>query len=239
MRIVRLAFDDGPDPDRPSPAPIARPAAALPARRAAAAGEDPDARCAPFLQGFADSMRTPPAMAADAVRPSAARSRRRHRPIRPTTGPAPAPTSPPPPPPHRQAEMRANPRRASRGSQPEPGDRRTHRPALFTPILSGSAAGESRALCRPRRRRRAVGRRGAGLDLLDRRRHRLLRQCPPDAEPGAMPPQAAVRTEELLNYFRYDYPADRSLAAVQRQRRHDDDAVESGIRAPARRPSRL
>ena len=26
---------------------------------------------------------------------------------------------------------------------------------------------------------------------------------------GAMPPQAAVRTEEMLNYFRYDYPAPR------------------------------
>ena len=37
-----------------------------------------------------------------------------------------------------------------------------------------------------------------------------------------MPPQAAVRTEELLNYFRYDYPRPaRPVAAVQRHHRHD------------------
>jgi Ca-activated chloride channel family protein len=56
---------------------------------------------------------------------------------------------------------------------------------------------------------------------------------------GEMPPQAAVRTEELLNYFRYDYPAHRSLAAVQRAGRHDDDAVEPGDPAASSRPSRL
>ena len=29
---------------------------------------------------------------------------------------------------------------------------------------------------------------------------------------GSLPPQAAVRTEEMLNYFRYDYPAPRDRA---------------------------
>ncbi len=57
---------------------------------------------------------------------------------------------------------------------------------------------------------------------------------------GQMPPEGAVRTEELINYFRYDYPVprDRSrpFSVIDG---YDDDAVERGDAAAARRPARL
>ena len=55
-------------------------------------------------------------------------------------------------------------------------------------------------------RQRPGGRRGAGLDLLvdvDTGSYANVRRL---LNAGATPPQAAVRTEEMLNYFRYDYP---------------------------------
>ena len=57
---------------------------------------------------------------------------------------------------------------------------------------------------------------------------------------GGLPPQAAVRTEEMLNYFRYDYPApQRPHAAVLRHHRHGADAVERRDPAASCRASRL
>ena len=53
-------------------------------------------------------------------------------------------------------------------------------------------------------------RQGAALDLLDRRRHGLLRQRPPvPRRRNQLPPPDAVRIEEMLNYFPYDDAARR------------------------------
>ena len=46
------------------------------------------------------------------------------------------------------------------------------------------------------------------LHVLDRRRHGVLHQRPPHARARArLPPDGAVRIEEFVNYFRFDYAA--------------------------------
>ena len=44
------------------------------------------------------------------------------------------------------------------------------------------------------------------VDLLDRRRHRVVLERPALPDEGHLPPADAVRTEELINYFRFAHP---------------------------------
>ena len=67
---------------------------------------------------------------------------------------------------------------------------------------------EPRYLQRARGEPRQAGGDRAGLDLLDRRRHGVLfATCGASSTTGHLPPSDAVRVEELINYFPYDYPA--------------------------------
>jgi len=45
----------------------------------------------------------------------------------------------------------------------------------------------------------------SALDVLDRRRHGVLCERPRFINSGSLPPKDAVRVEEMINYFTYDY----------------------------------
>ena len=179
----------------PSPA-----AAMQQGRRTLAPRDDPDARCAPFFGAFndrEDDYAGGGAAGAATPAPRWRRSRCTHRRRRP---------------PRRNPRHRWRRRRTARSSSPAPACAgRTWRASRPSPSvnseevrLQGTTRRESRqfapagpgrpGLCPLARQsralhgrgggRRAGRRRRAGLDLLDRRRHRLLRQCPADAERG-------------------------------------------------------
>ena len=81
-----------------------------------------------------------------------------------------------------------------------------------------------------------------GFDVFDRRRHGLLRQraAVPDAD-EQLPPPDAVRIEELVNYFDYDYAGRRHAgrrSAVRRPRRSGRLPLERRASARARSASR-
>ena len=103
-----------------------------------------------------------------------------------------------------------------------------------------AAAGRIASAMRARRSPPSARRRCAGLDLRRRCRHRQLFQRPPHAQrrPDAAPGGGADRGDAELFPLRLSR-ARRPLAAVQRQHRHDDDAVERQHPAAARRPARL
>ena len=210
-----------------SPAAVAPAAGAAQRHGSAASREDPDARCRPFLEGFAENDANSYGRGRMTAQGYVGTSRNRS-----------GPSAPPPPPPRAStpaAAARPDGRSGSGGAGPDRGHGHAGRAGLCR------RAGGSRALCGPGGRRRPCGRRRAGLDLLDRRRHRLLRQCPAHAERRAqMPPagRGADRGDAQLFPLRLSAAA-RPVAAVQRQRRHDDDAVEPGDAAAARRPARL
>ena len=173
-------------------------------RRMASAGGDPDARCAPFLQASGEF---------DDAR-GYGRGRMGGVVNRPVTGyaPPPPPASPPPPQyappvinslPQQRAEAGAADALVVTGSRvPAPnGSLRYQQPSTYVPS--------------PENRERYAGREVASvLAVADQpvstfsvdvdtgsysNVRRLLNQ-------GQMPPEGAVRTEELINYFRYDYP---------------------------------
>ena len=208
------------------PSPIAEVSASAQAREAAhrapARPDDPDARCAPFLQGGGDYAATAQAMAR-AGRGHAGSGHRRPRPrLRRQS-----------PPRHRRrrrrrrrARQRGRQRRRHGRAHPaaEHHDRSRRSPPsararACRAALSTAVARESRALCGRGGRRGPGGRRRAGLDLLDRRRHRLLRQRPPDAERGrdAAAGRGPHRGDAQLFPLRLSGAA-RPLAAVQRHR---------------------
>ena len=56
----------------------------------------------------------------------------------------------------------------------------------------------------------------SALDVLHRRRHGVVRQHAPLPHEGTLPPKDAVRIEEMVNYFRYDYPPPDGDAARSR-----------------------
>ena len=151
------------------PAPLP-PAQAQPAARASAG--DPDAICAPFIQGYTEQR----------DRVGYGRSGRR-------VG-MPAPPPPPPPMPNVMAQEQAAPqlsRRPGRPISPMPAeDRERYAGEEVAAVQSVADA--------------PVSTFGVDVDTGSYANvRRMLTQ-------GQMPPQAAVRTEEMLNYFRYDYP---------------------------------
>jgi Ca-activated chloride channel family protein len=162
------------------PAPPA-PLAAQPAARAPL--DDPDAICAPFIEGYQAEYRD---------RVGAGRSGRR------IGGMAP----PPPPPPMMPGPLVAQEQAATGAvraapaapmGRPYPGANRER--------YAGEDVAQVQAVADA-----PVSTFGVDVDTGSYANvRRMLTQ-------GQMPPQAAVRTEEMLNYFRYDYPrpADRS-----------------------------
>ena len=80
---------------------------------------------------------------------------------------------------------------------------------------------------RPHRRERLQARRHrSALDVLDRRRHGVLRQRAPVPATTAGCRPDAVRIEELVNYFRYDYAAPDGRRAVRDHHRSGRLPVE-------------
>ena len=174
--------------------------------------------------------RSAPAMAAAASRLPVARARRRAAAarLRAAAAAAPAPTTR-----RRRRRRRVAAGAAGRGDRAAVA-RRDLQSVTPVTVIGGhdlalrALARQSRALCRRGGRRGPGGRRRAGLDLLGRRRHRLLRQCPADAERRARcrrRPRSAPRRCSTISATIIRRPQDR-VAAVQRHHRHDDDAVE-------------
>jgi Ca-activated chloride channel homolog len=174
--------------------------------------DDPDARCAPFLQGGGEygdyrgySGRT---------RYSGNGAALRSAPVSPP--PMYAPPSPPPPPSRPAPEARAN----ADGSVAITGQR-IRQPNITSVVPIVTVGGNGRRPSyqpSPENRERYAGEAVAAVQSVaetpvstfsidvDTGSYSNVRRM---LNAGQMPPQAAVRTEELLNYFRYDYPAPR------------------------------
>ena len=186
------------------PTPVT-PLPAQPAARRIVA-DDPDAICAPFIQGFGsrheDMINALPAARAQRPGPSASAA----------APPPPPPPAPPPPPPGSAAEQSI----AVTGSRvPQPNLQSS------SPITVVGGPSSPQGVPQPRpwidsNRERYAGEEVAqvqavadapvstfGVDV-DTGSYSNVRRM---LNEGQRPPQAAVRTEELLNYFRYDYPA--------------------------------
>ncbi|MGQ0661858.1 vWA domain-containing protein [Sphingosinicella sp.] len=174
------------------PAPL--PPAQAQQSRVVRGGPDADEICAPYLQSFRGD---------DYDSVGYGRGRVQRRPNLGSTGvaPPPPPPSPPPPPMMQQpmAEQRAPTVTGSRvgaarqggligGYYPRQDENRER--------YQGEAVAAVRAVAET-----PVSTFGVDVDTGSYTNvRRMLNQ-------GQMPPQAAVRTEEMLNYFRYDYPA--------------------------------
>jgi Ca-activated chloride channel family protein len=197
------------------PVPAAPAPAAVQSERSgaiASRGEDPDARCAPFLRGdgaeydragYGRGRAGPVAMPSPSVPPYVTNSA-------PPPPPPPPPAPPPPPPP---------PTRANRqDSNTVVTGQRIARPNLEsgTPITVVNSLPAYQPS--PENRERYAGEAVAAVQNVaetpvstfsvdvDTGSYSNVRRM---LNAGEMPPAGAVRTEELLNYFRYDYPLPR------------------------------
>jgi Ca-activated chloride channel family protein len=187
------------------PAPADAQSAARTRRPPLPPGGDPDARCAPFLQAGGDY---------DDYR-GYGRGRVANRPMAGNAYAPPPPSAPPPPVqysppaprevPQARAESRSQDSVAVTGSRvPSPNVSQPMRrppPSTYIP----SAENRERYAGRDVAAVQAVADQPVSTFSVDvdtgsySNVRRLLNQ-------GQMPPQGAVRTEELINYFRYDYP---------------------------------
>jgi Ca-activated chloride channel family protein len=173
-----------------SPAPIALPAAAAQRAEGAASREDPDARCGPFLQGFDEEDRAYGRGRAVQGYVNAPALR-----VAPMTAPPP-PAPPPPPVVAQQAPQGQIAVTGSRAAAPNYYAQDENRERY-----AGQAVAAAHAVADA-----PVSTFSIDVDTGSYANvRRMLNQ-------GQLPPEAAVRTEEMLNYFRYDYPrpADRS-----------------------------
>jgi Ca-activated chloride channel homolog len=199
----------------PAPLPPAAAAAGQPSERAASLG-DPDRICAPFLENFRGDY--------DDARGGYGRSRIGSVRNQPMATPPPPPPSPPPPPVLRTEEQSV----AVTGQRVAQPNVTSPSPVTVVPSqdvrLSGRQGPQSYPQPMPgvdANRERYAGEEVAlvqavadapvstfGIDV-DTGSYANVRRL---LNEGQLPPQAAVRTEEMLNYFRYDYPrpADRS-----------------------------
>jgi Ca-activated chloride channel family protein len=194
------------------PAPLTPAPAALQRGERVIRGEDPDARCAPFLQGHYDDQA--------GYGRSAARGRtggiapQMPSPSLSTPPPPPPPPAPPPPPPppppssqQRIANESARDVVISGTRIPQPNVQST------APITSMGVVGPVTGTAE--NRERYDGREVAAVQAVadapvstfsidvDTGSYSNVRRM---LTAGTMPPEGSVRTEEMLNYFRYDYP---------------------------------
>jgi Ca-activated chloride channel family protein len=165
---------------------------------------DPDSVCAPFLQQFRDgngyagggiavtgsrvsraAPATPPPTVSPAPQEEAA--------VDYAMPPLPAPPPPPPPPPPPVPSPMMAPPPITRMAPPAPMQSRENRERY-----AGEAVATVQSVAEA-----PVSTFSIDVDTGSYANvRRMLTQ-------GQMPPQGAVRTEEMLNYFRYDYPAPR------------------------------
>ena len=173
--------------------PVGVPASALAVQPGAdrSGAEDPDSLCRPFLEQFrADHD--------DWAGSGRGRSSGRIAPqMAPPPMPMPAPPAPPPPP-------------------PPPPSPVISAPATPPPVSAPHSQGMIAQFARPENRERYAGEPVATVQSVaetpvstfsidvDTGSYANVRRM---LNQRSMPPQAAVRTEEMLNYFRYDYPA--------------------------------
>jgi Ca-activated chloride channel family protein len=172
--------------------------------RLAARGEDPDARCAPFLQGYGS----------DDDRAGRGRSGAVSQGFSTAPMPPPPLTMPPPPPPPAPPP----PRTSERDRDTIVTGQRIPRPNLQS--VAPVTVMNSQAIYQPapENRERYAGEAVAAVQAVadtpvstfsvdvDTGSYANVRRM---LNAGQMPPEGAVRTEELLNYFRYDYPLPR------------------------------
>jgi len=190
------------------PAPIGPAPAAVQRSERRLVGEDPNARCAPFLTDFA----------ADYDRPGRGRGRTGYA-TAPAYAPPPPPPPPPPPlpspPPPPSPPVSSQDAIAVTGNRaPQPNLQGNSPPVGAFNALPQMRFGQSPAENRERYAGEAVAAVQAVADApvstfsidVDTGSYANVRRM---LNAGTMPPQGAVRTEELLNYFRYDYPLPR------------------------------
>ena len=190
----------------PTPVP---PVAAQRSSARPVGGEDPDRICAPFLRGFQEE---------DADARAYGRGRNYSVRTAPTIGaaPPPPPLSPPPPPPPPPPSPNATAQEqiattAQRARQQPNGGYGAVNPQSYPQPIPGVDENRERYAGQEVAQVHAVAEAPVSTFGIDvdtgsyANVRRLLTQ-------GELPPQAAVRTEEMLNYFRYDYrrPEDRS-----------------------------
>jgi Ca-activated chloride channel family protein len=173
-----------------------------------APGEDPDARCRPFIEGFRNDYESAGSgRGRRNIVVSGSRVRQPNAPIMNAPPPPPPPPSPPPPPPvaSRQAPMAGTVRTE---------DLINSLPQAF---VGQSAQGHASRPAQENRERYDGNEVGSVLAVadapvstfsidVDTGSYANVRRM---LNAGTVPPQASVRTEEMLNYFRYDYPAPR------------------------------
>jgi Ca-activated chloride channel family protein len=186
------------------PAPVAPVSAAAQRGERSVSREDPDARCAPFLADFANNDDR-----------SYGRGRTGY-----ATAPVYAPPPPPPPPP--PPSYVPPPQPSSSEEAIAVTGTRTPQPNLQgnAPIASMNNAAPMSRYAPPQQenRERYAGAAVAAVRAVaetpvstfsidvDTGSYANVRRM---LNAGTMPPEGAVRTEEMLNYFRYDYPLPR------------------------------
>jgi len=180
-----------------SPAPIAPATGAAQRTERYASSEDPDARCAPFFQGSGENEYQAYGRLGSQRATGGAN---RYAPSAPPP-PSPPPPPPPPPPSPMVSQNQMSQDQAGRGRIAAPGS--LAQPGYYAPRENRERyAGEAVAAVR------SVADTPVSTFSIDvdtgsyANVRRMLNQ-------GQTPPEAAVRTEEMLNYFRYDYPLPR------------------------------
>jgi Ca-activated chloride channel family protein len=177
-----------------SPAPIAPASGAAQRAERGGRSEDPDARCAPFLRGFTGEEGG--AYGRTLVYPNGrGNSSHRYAQQQPVLPSSPAP----PPPPQTSPQPRAAQDSAAQGQI----------------AVTGSRVGSGYYAPQQENRERYAGQAVAAVQSVadapvstfsidvDTGSYANVRRM---LSQGQMPPEGAVRTEEMLNYFRYDYP---------------------------------
>jgi Ca-activated chloride channel family protein len=193
------------------PAPIGPAPAAVQRGERRVAGEDPDARCASF---FTDS-------GSDYDRPGSGRGRTGYVANQPAYAPPPPPPPPPPSPPPPPPPSYVPPTAESSQDAIVTGTR-IQQPNLQSnvpvAVVGGNQPPSRYAPLPQENRERYAGEAVAAVQAVadapvstfsidvDTGSYANVRRI---LNAGTMPPQGAVRTEEMLNYFRYDYPLPR------------------------------
>jgi Ca-activated chloride channel homolog len=178
------------------PAPIAPAPAAVQRGERRVAGEDPDARCAPFFRGFAENEGA--SYGYGRSRPSGNLTVGVNSPQQPPSYVAPPAPSPPPPPVAPQGAMRAEDLIASGRIARQPPSSRYVAPQENRERYDREAVAAVQSVADA-----PVSTFSIDVDTGSYANVRRMLNA------GTMPPQGAVRTEEMLNYFRYDYPLPR------------------------------
>jgi Ca-activated chloride channel homolog len=196
------------------PAPVESAAAQSGARRTSVPRpDDPDARCRPFIEGFRNDYADRSGYGRARTQAfTNGRAPQSNSPMTSVSPPSPPPPPPPPPPPSPPPPPPPPP-------PPQSMERRTpvlgQRVGVLGPTSPQYQAPLQQYVPSPDNRERYAGEEVAAVQAVaqapvstfsidvDTGSYANVRRM---LNAGESPPQAAVRTEEMLNYFRYDYP---------------------------------